>query len=145
MLFLFAIAMVAIASCKKESIRPDDPENPANETTVSFTLSCVMQMSLPSYYTVDIKDAIGVEIYDSGGIRMYVFYVKTGGTRTFKGDSAKLFLDKKMRVIPALGAYDNRTGVIRYAGYLYTPKVDWVPVAKTNNYSFTITKVDGVN
>lgn len=146
MLFLFAIAMVAIAGCKKEMIsNPNDPENPTNETIVSFTLSSTMTVALPSYYVVNMKDAVSVIIYNSSGIPIYDFYVKTGGTRTFKGDSARLFLGKDMRVIPALQTYDNRTGLKPYAGYLYTPKADWVPVAKINNYSFAITNVDGVN
>lgn len=145
MLFLFAIVMLGIAGCQKEVISPNDPENPTNETIVSFTLSSTMAVTLPSYYVVDQKDAVGVMIYNSNGIPIYTFYVKSGSTRTFKGDSAKMFLGKDMSVTPALQTYDGRNGLKPYAGYLYTPKADWVPVAKANNYSFTITYVSGVN
>lgn len=136
-LFFLAIAMLVIAGCSKPDNPSDDPNDP-NEATISFTLSStiVSPSPLPANYVID-EHYIGVTVEIPGYNQNTGFSIPApGGTRTFKGDTAKLWLGKNMSVGVYLKVY--KPGHPYFGGWTTPSCPLTAKVAKTNIYNFTV-------
>jgi len=102
MIVFIAISLMAFVGCSKGSnpvsSDPVTPTPPAPSPVV-FTASNVLP-AIPAGWTLT-ENAIGVEILKGDGTD-FVFLLPNGGTRTFTGDSAKLFAGKYTNIGPVV-------------------------------------------
>jgi len=153
-LVIAAISMLSMVGCGEDPLGLDDPnnqENPddpiinSNKDTVSFTLSNAFNPPLAPEYDL-IRDAVSVYIFcaDStgmSGLTQFSFTLNSGGTRMFIGDSAKLFLGRKVLIASGLNIKLRGCPTARIQIYLdpiqYNARVE-----KKNNYSFVVYDVE---
>lgn len=138
------IAVLSIVGCEKQPAGSDDPNNGA--PSISFTLSSTLGVTLPYNYVVE---SYKIVVNVTGAGQGQGFNIPPPGTtRTFKGDTAKLWLGKDMQAGIVFKIRDGYHSY--YLRYEYTPSgIDGIgvfgKVEKTNILSFIITKVEGVN
>ena len=131
-LFLLAIAMLGIAGCSK----PDNPGDEPEEVTISFTLSSAFIPSLPANYVID-QHRVVVTVKMPGYQQNVAFSISApGGTRTFTGDTARLWLGKDMLVGVAVQVYKPGNPYLDWSATPTSPIE--TKVEKTNVYSFNV-------
>jgi len=132
-LFFLAIAMLGIAGCSK----PDNPGDEPEKVTISFTLSSAFVPSLPANYIID-EHRITVIIETPGSSYGTGFSIPApGGTRTFTGDTARLWLGKDIRVGVVAKVYKPGNPYLDWSTTPHTPIR--TKIEKTNVYNFTTT------
>ncbi|MDP2944688.1 MAG: hypothetical protein Q8N57_03965 [bacterium] len=145
LMVIATITMLSIVGCEKQPAGSDDPNNP-NNAPVLFTLSSTIGVTLPASYTVDSYYILVKVTVD--GVDQIFHMTPPGTTRTFKGDTARLWLNKDMQIRLVFNVHGANGGP--YINFQYTPSDVYGngifgKVAATNTYSFVITKVQGVN
>jgi len=101
MISLVAISIMALIGCSKSG-KSDSPVGPdpitSEPPSVTFTASNVLP-PIPAGWTL-VNNMIGVGIMKGDGTDFQFTFPNGGGTRTFTGDSAKMFAGKYTRIGP---------------------------------------------
>ena len=137
MLFFLAVAMIIIAGCSKSETDNDPGKQP--EDSISFTLSStiVSPMPIPPGYTIEYH-YVGVSMKKTGKNYFDIVFKipASGGTRVFKGDTARLWLGQDMEVAPYFQV--NKPYHPTFDTWALPSNCISAKIAKTNVYSFTV-------
>jgi|GEM_PF-5269456 len=133
--YFLAIAMLSMAIVVLTSCEPDEefvPDDPHAEDTliVAFSISSTIITSLDGY-SVGLNIA-ACAVYDDNAELLLAFYVDpSGAMRTFKGDTARMIIGKRMTVGGRLGVYDQYNPLYREAWTV--PETPIIAVVEKNN------------